>query len=86
MKPCEHCTIAKAKQNNVDKDASAKKSERPNERWSHDITTITPPKKSGLTMARLNWHILDNKFTGVKFLAFYQQKNIFFEPMCERLL
>ena len=46
MKPCEHCAIAKAKQKNVNKDASAKKAERPNERWLHDIKTIKPPKRS----------------------------------------
>ena len=54
MKPCEHFAIAKAKQKNVNKDASAKKAERPNERWSHGIATIKPPKKSGLIMARPN--------------------------------
>ena len=69
MKPCDHYAIAKVKQKNVHKDASAKKAGWPNERWLHDIATIKPPKKSGLTMARTNWHILVNKSTGVKFLA-----------------
>ena len=64
---------------------SAKKVERPNERWSHDITIIKPPKKSGLIMTCPNWHTLVNKFTRVKFSAFYQQKNDTVEPMCERL-
>ena len=58
MKPCECCTIAKAKQKNVNKGASAKKAERPNERWSYNIATIKSPKKSGLTMRRPKWHIL----------------------------
>ena len=85
MKTCEQCAITKVKQKNVTKDASAKKVERPNKRWSHYIATIKPEKKSGLTMARPNWHILINKFTGVKFSVFYQQKNNIVEPMCERL-
>ena len=85
MKPCEDCAIAKAKQKNVNKDASAKKAERPNERWSHDIATIKPPKRSGLTMRRPNWHILVDEFTGMKFSAFYPRKNDIVEPMCERL-
>ena len=54
---------------------STKKAERLNERWSHSIATIKPPKKSGLPMAHLHWHILVDKFTGVKFSAFYQQNN-----------
>ena len=74
MKPCKHCFTTKAKQKNVKKDASAKKAERTNERWSHNIATIKPPKKSGLTMARSNWHIIVNKYTGTKFLAFFLQK------------
>ena len=85
MKPCEHCAVAKAKQKNVNKDASAKKAERPNERWSHDIATINPPKKSDLIMARPNWHILVDNYTGTKFSAFCPRKNNIAEPMCERL-
>ena len=85
MMPCKHCAIAKAKQRNVNKDTSAKKVEQPNKRWSHNIATIKPPTKSGLTMTRLNWHILVNKHTGTKFSAFYPQKNNTVEPMCERI-
>ena len=85
MKPCAHCAIAKVKQKNVNKDASAKKAERPNKRWSHDIATIKPPKKNGLTMRRPDWHILVDEFTGTKFLAFYSRKNDIVKPMCERL-
>ena len=40
MQPCKHCAIAEAKQKNVNNDASSKKAERPNERWSHNIATI----------------------------------------------
>ena len=54
IKSCKHCAIVKAKQKNVNRDASTKKAKRPNERWLHDITTITQPKKSGLTMAHPN--------------------------------
>ena len=32
MKPCKHCAISKAKQKNGNKDASAKKAERPKKR------------------------------------------------------
>ena len=73
MMPCKHCAIAKAKQRNVNKDTSAKKVEQPNKRWSHDIATIMPLKKNGLTMACTNWHILVDEFTRMKFSAFYHR-------------
>ena len=85
MKPCKHCAIAKAKQKNVNKDASARKAERPNERWSHDIVTMKPPEKIGLMMRRPNWHILVDEYSGTKFSAFYSRKNDIVEPMCERI-
>ena len=72
MKPCKYCAITKAKQKNVNKNMSFKKAERPNKRWSHNIANIKPPKKSGLTMTHVNWHIRVNKFTRVKFSTFCQ--------------
>ena len=85
MAPCEACAIAKAKQKNTNKDASARKATAPNERWLHDIATIVPPKKSGIIVARPNWHLMVDQFSGAKISAFYIKKNDIVEPMCKRM-
>lgn len=52
MAACKVCVIAKAKQKDTNKDASAQRATKTNERWLHDIATIVPLKKSGIKVGR----------------------------------
>ncbi len=53
MKPCEACTIAKARQKNVPKThGKNKNTAKANERWSHDISTVKAPRGEGITVTR----------------------------------
>ena len=83
--PCEQCIIAKATQKNMNKGCSARRAAHPNKRWSYDIATIKPPKKSRLRVTRLNWHIMVEKYSGVKVSAFFQGKNNIIKTMCNHI-
>ena len=72
---CEQYAIAKAKQNNVNKGYSARKTAQPNKMWSHHIASIKPPKQIGSRVACPNWHIMVNKYSGVKVSASFPRKN-----------
>ena len=77
-----HC---QSQTENTNKDASARKATKPNERWLHDIATIVPPKKSGITVARPQWHLLVDQYSGAKVSSFHVKKNHIVEPMCKRM-
>jgi hypothetical protein len=85
LRPCEACTVAKAKQKNVIKrsvhKATTKKDER---RIFIDISTVKKTKK-GKELARPNWYLTVDERTQLKFSKFYPQKNDMIEPACSQL-
>ena len=86
MKPCEACTIAKARQKNVLKTHNKNKSAfEASKQWLHDILMVKAPWAEGVTVMRPVWHIVVDEATGVKIGSFYTAKNKMIEPMCEQI-
>jgi hypothetical protein len=75
MIPCKQYDITKTRQKSVNKTSSTKKAERPCERLLHNIATIKALRKSGLVVARPNWHAMVDKYTEIKVAAFFTWKN-----------
>ncbi len=76
MKPCEACTIAKARQKNVPKTHNENKNVvEANEQWLHVISTVEAPRGEGITVTT----------NEVKISRFYTAKNKMIKPMCKRI-
>jgi hypothetical protein len=85
LRPCEACTIAKAKQKNVIKKSAHKAAKKSDERRIFiDISTVKKTKK-GKDLARPNWYLTVDKRTQLKFSKFYPKKNDMIEPACVQL-
>jgi hypothetical protein len=80
LRPCEACTVAKAKQKNLIKKSThisaIKKDER---RIFIDISTVKKAQK-GKDLARPNWYLMVDERTQMKFSKFYPKKNDMIEP------
>ena len=85
MMQCKRCAIAKARQKNVNKTSSDRKTERPNKRWFYDIMIIEALKKSDLAVARPKLHVIAETYTGIKVSAVFLWKNDIIETICKRL-
>jgi hypothetical protein len=57
MKPCRACTVAKAKQKNLNKVSKHKKCNTPGEQMFLDLASFKPPKK-GLVIPKPNWRLM----------------------------
>ena len=84
MEPCPDCAAGKARQKNVPKDSTDKRSTVNMERVYHDIATIKKPKGMEVTISKPNWRILVEEKTNTKFSAFFKKKNGMIEPTCEQ--
>jgi hypothetical protein len=83
-KPCEACTIAKAKQKNVPKESEHAPARAGENRIFLDIATIKKVK-GGPTVTKPNWRIMVDERTGMKFSDFFETKNAMIEPTCVQL-
>ena len=96
MKPCAACAIAKAKQKKIARNdeevlkvmkkentVTDRKGKVPNELVKIDATKITPPQRfKEITVAKPNWVMIVDTFTGMKVTRFYQTKAGMVEPTC----
>lgn len=84
MKPCEACTVAKAKQKNIPKVSDAEKGTKEERRIYLDISTIKA-KKNGPKVTKPNWRIMVDEHSTMKFSDFYSTKDGMVEPTCATL-
>jgi hypothetical protein len=84
MKPCETCTIAKAKHKNVPKESSSVVATKDKGRIYLDISTIKK-EKDGPSVTKGNWRIMVDERLPLKFSEFFQTKSGMIEPTCQQL-
>ena len=82
-KPCESCTVAKARQKNVPKETQHTKADVGENQIFLDIATVKRQKDSP-PVSNPNWRIMVNERTGMKFSDFYASKTAMVEPTCEQ--
>jgi hypothetical protein len=83
-KPCEACSIAKAKQKNLPKVTFGELQVQEKERGKIHIDISTVKQKKGMPEAiKPNWRILVDARTQLKFSDFYPKKNDMVEPTCQ---
>jgi hypothetical protein len=83
LKPCEGCTVAKAKQKNVPQvNMTQVRVTRFGERVYSNISTICQADY-GPTVTKPNWHMIVNEATRLMTCNFYSSKNGMVEPTCE---
>jgi hypothetical protein len=82
---CEACTIGKAKQRNIPKEASRDKGNIFNGRMHHDLLKIKAPDGMEMTINKSNWLIMVDKATRIKRSAFLKTKAGFIEYMCQTM-
>ena len=88
MKPCRACGEAKVKQRSLPRNVvhhskSADEITIPRKAGEEvrlDISSIKPPKDSGITISKPYWRIVADKRTGMKYSEFYPTKNEMIEP------
>jgi hypothetical protein len=61
---CEECTIRKAKQHNIPKEALGEKATIFNGRVGHDLSKIKAPEGMEVTINKSNWHMMVDIATG----------------------
>ena len=83
LNPCEACATGKAKQKNVPKESESKPAKKGENRIYLDIATVKK-RKGQPRVNRLNWHIMVDEWTQLKFSDFYTTKNGMVEPTCEQ--
>jgi hypothetical protein len=81
MKPCRACTVAKAKQKNLNKVSEHKKCNTSGERMPLDLASFKPPKK-GLVIPKPNWRLMVDECTNFKITHFFKKKDEMVEPTC----
>ena len=81
LKPCEACTIGKAKQKNVPKITKVEPLKEGENRIFHDIATVKRTKNQP-NVTKPNWRIMVDGRTGLKFSDFFATKNGMVEPTC----
>jgi hypothetical protein len=69
-KPCRACTVAKAKQNNLNKVSEHKKCNTPGERMCLDLASFKPTKK-GLVIPKPNWRLMVDECTNFQITHFF---------------
>ena len=74
LKPCEACTIGKAKQKNVPKITKVEPLKEGENRIFHDIATVKRTKNQP-NVTKPNWRIMVDGRTGLKFSDFFATKN-----------
>jgi hypothetical protein len=85
LRPCEACTVAKAKQKKVIKKSAHKAATKTDRRRIFiDISTVKKTKK-GKDLARPNWYLTVDERTQLRFSKFYPKKNDMIEPACAQL-
>ena len=72
-KPCELCTVAKARQKNVPKDTEHSKANVGENQIFLDIATVKR-QTDGPKVSNPNWRIMVDERTGMKFSDFYVSK------------
>jgi hypothetical protein len=83
LKPCEGCTVAKAKQKNVPQiNLTQVRATRFGERVYSDISTIRQ-SDDGPPVTKPNWHMIIDEATRLMTCNFYSSKNGMVEPTCE---
>jgi hypothetical protein len=84
--PCEACTLAKAKQKNVPKQAGshAVVTTPDEKRIFLDIASIKP-NAQGWKSPKPNWRMIVDEQSTLKVIHFYPKKNDMVEPTCEML-
>jgi hypothetical protein len=82
VKPCDACSVAKAKQKNVPKENEQDNNVDHAGRVFLDISTVKRKKKDP-PVAKPNWRIVVDERTQLKFSAFYKPKSDMVEPTCE---
>src|SRR5688500_13577940 len=81
MKPCEACTVAKAKQKSVPKVSDHVKSTSPGERMFLDLCSV---KEDGTKTLKF-WRIMVDEATGLKSTKFVPTKDARIEPTLKEL-
>jgi hypothetical protein len=81
MKPCRACTVAKAKQKNLNKVSEHKTYDTPGERKFLDLASFKPPKKE-MVIPKPNWRLMVDECTN-KTTHFFKKKDEMIEPTCE---
>jgi hypothetical protein len=81
MKPCEGCTLAKAKQKNKVNNTQVRATKFGEHIYS-DISTIRQVD-DGPMVTKPNWHMLVDEATWLMTSNFYESKNGMVEPTCE---
>ena len=82
VKPCEACSVAKAKQKNVPKESGHGDNTDKAGRVFLDISTVKR-KEDDPPVTKPNWRILVDERTQLKFSEFFKRKNDMIEPTCE---
>jgi hypothetical protein len=70
MKPCRSCTVAKAKQKNLNNVSKHKKCNTPGERMFLDLASFKPPKK-GLVIPKPNRRLMVDECSNFKITHFF---------------
>src|SRR5687767_10992465 len=81
MKPCEACTVAKAKQKSVPKVNDHVKSTRPGVSMFLDLCSVKEDRKKTLKY----WRIMVDEATGLKSTKFVPTKDAMVEPTLKEL-
>jgi hypothetical protein len=86
LRPCEACTVAKAKQKNVIKRSAHKAATKTDERRIFiDICSTVKKTKKRKDLACPNWYLTVDEQTQLKFSKFCPKKNDMIEPACAQL-
>jgi hypothetical protein len=85
LKPCEHCTQSKAKQENVRKESVAQKTDVPGHRLYLDLSKVMIKTETAesATINRDNWKVLVCEATGKKWNDFTVTKSDMVERSCK---
>ncbi len=82
---CEACTIGKAKQCNIPKEALGEKATIFNGRVGHDLSKIKALEGVEVTINKSNWHMMVNKAAGFKISAFFETKDGIINYKCRMM-